>query len=275
MLDKPWRDLTLVAFDTETTGKYPLTAEICEVAAVKFRDGKVVDRYSTLLKPSKLMDEKVIAIHGITNEMVASAPNVSEKIRELHKFFDDSILIAHHAPFDLGFVAVEFERAGLTLPRLPVICSSLLSRNIIPESPDHRLQTLVSYLGLEKGTAHRALDDAIACLHVAVRCFERMEEVALKHAIARQGTALSWDRFSMKSLEENDVFGPIVQASREGGEIEFTYGGGSSPGRKRKIRPVGVVRSLDGDFFVGIEEGEHQGKRFFLDKVTSARRLVG
>src|SRR4051812_25854435 len=99
MLQKSWRDLTLVAFDTETTGKYPLTAEICEIAAVKYRGGEVVDTYSTLLKPSKPMGDAVIAIHGITNEMVANAPLMSEKIREVHAFFADSILITHHAPF--------------------------------------------------------------------------------------------------------------------------------------------------------------------------------
>jgi DNA polymerase-3 subunit epsilon len=275
MLQKSWRDLTLVAFDTETTGKYPLTAEICEIAAVKYRGGEVVDTYSTLLKPAKPMGDAVIAIHGITNEMVANAPLMSEKIRDVHAFFADSILIAHHAPFDLGFVSIEFERAGLSLPQLPIICSSLLSRKLMPESPDHRLQTLIGHLGLEKGTAHRALDDAKACLQVAVKCFERMSETALEHAVVHQGASLSWDRFSMKDLEEKDTAGPIVQASREGGEVEFTYDGGSKPGGKRRIFPVGVVRSLDGDFFVGVEPGQSHSKRFFLDKVTSAKRVIG
>jgi DNA polymerase III subunit epsilon len=274
MLNKAWHDLTLVAFDTETTGKYPLTAEICEVAAVKWRGGEVVETFSTLLKPAKAMEAANIAIHGITNEMVAEAPHISTKIKDLHAFFQDSILIAHHAPFDLGFVAVEFERAGLRLPSLPVICSSLLSRKLIPESPDHRLQTLIGHFNLEKGVAHRALDDAKACLQVAIKCLERIEKKELSHALASQGGPLSWDRFSMKELEQKDTAGPIVQASREGGEVEFTYDGGSKRGERRRIRPVGVVRSLDGDFFVGIEEGEAQGKRFFMDKVTSARRIV-
>ena len=273
MLDKSWRDLTLVAFDTETTGKYPLTSEICEIAAVKWRGGKVVDTYSTLLKPSKPMGEQVIAIHGITNEMVANAPLMPEKIREVHAFFQDSILIAHHAPFDLGFVAIEFEKAGLPLPTLPVICSSLLSRNIIPESPDHRLQTLIGHFNFEKGTAHRALDDAKACLQVALKCLERLEHEELSAALKVQGGALFWQRFSMRELENKDTTGPFVQASREGGEVEFAYDGGSKRGEKRRIRPVGVVRSLDGDFFVGCEGDDSQTKRFFLDKVISARRV--
>ncbi len=278
MLNQAWHDLTLVAFDTETTGKYPLTAEICEVAAVKWRGGEVVETFATLLKPSKPMEAHNIAIHGITNEMVEDAPHVSAKIVDLHAFFKDSILIAHHAPFDLGFVAVEFERAGLQLPSHPVICSSLLSRNLIPESPDHRLQTLIGHFNLDKGVAHRALDDAKACLQVAIKCLERIEKKdekkELHHAFAAQGGALSWDRFSMKELEQKDTTGPIVQASRECGEVEFTYDGGSKRGVKRRIHPIGVVRSLDGDFFVGVEAGDTQGKRFFLDKVTSARRVV-
>jgi DNA polymerase-3 subunit epsilon len=274
MLDQSWRNLTLVAFDTETTGKYPLTAEICEVAAVKWRNGEVVETFSTLLKPTKPMGEQVIAIHGITNEMVEGAPRISEKIRELHAFFEGAVLVAHHAPFDLGFVAIEFERAGLPLPGLPVICSSLLSRNVIKESPDHRLQTLIGHLGLEQGKAHRALDDAKACLQVAIKCLERLDREELKAAIERQGGAISWQRFSMKALEEKDITGPIVQASREGSQVEFTYAGGSKKDQVRRADALGVVRSLDGDFFIGQEFGETSGKRFFLEKVTSARRVV-
>lgn len=275
MLDSPWNDLTFVGFDTETTGRYPLTAEICEIAGVKWRGGKVIDTFSTLIRPSRPMGEEVIKIHGITNEMVAEAPVMSEKIREFHEFLKGAIPVAHHAPFDLGFIAIEFERNSLELPIDPVVCSSLLSRKLIPESGNHRLQTLIGFLALDQGTAHRAHDDAKACLEVALKCMERMEpETRLSQVLETQGGVLSWQRFSMRELENKDEVGAIVQAAREESEIEFTYSGGSRPGQKRKIKPIGVVRSLDGDFFVGVEPGETQSKRFFLDKVLSSSRII-
>ncbi len=275
MLDTAWTDLTFVGFDTETTGKYPLTAEICEIAGVKWRGGKVIDTFSTLVKPSRPMGEEVIKIHGITNEMVAAAPAIAERIGEFHAFLAGAVPIAHHAPFDLGFIAVEFERAGLALPAEPVICSSLLSREMIPESGNHRLQTLIGFLGLERGAAHRAHDDAKACLGVAIRCMERMEPApTLARVFQAQGGALHWRRFSMRELEDKDEVGALVQASREGSDVEFVYAGGSKPGQKRRIKPIGVVRSLDGDFFVGVGPGETQSKRFFLDKVLSSARIV-
>lgn len=269
-----WKDLTFVGFDTETTGKYPLTAEICEIAGVKWRAGEVVDTFSTLVKPSKPMGDEVIKIHGITNEMVETAPSIASVIGDFRKFIGGAVPIAHHAPFDLGFVAVEFERAGLTLPTEPVICSSLLSRKVIPESGNHKLQTLIKFLALEQGQAHRALDDAKACLQVALKSMERVGEKALADILATQGGTLGWQRFSMRALEDLDTVGPIVQATREGGEVDFAYGAGSKPGKTRRIRPVGLVRSLDGDFFVGIEPEDSQAKRFFLNKVISAARVV-
>lgn len=275
MHDTPWAEMTFVGFDTETTGKYPLSAEICEIAGVKWRGGRVIDTFSTLVKPSRPMGEEVIRIHGITNEMVANAPSIGSKIEEFHRFLNGAIPIAHHAPFDLGFIAVEFERRGLPLPAESVVCSSLLSRKLIPESGNHRLQTLIGHLHLQQGTAHRAHDDAQACLEVALKCMERLPPGAtLANVFEAQGGPLSWARFSMREIEDRDEVGAIAQATREEGEVEFAYAGGSKPGRKRRIKPIGVVRSLDGDFFVGVEPGETQAKRFFLDKVTSSTRLI-
>jgi DNA polymerase-3 subunit epsilon len=268
-----WKDLTFVAFDTETTGKYPLTAEVCELAGVKWRGGEVVDTFSTLLKPSRPMSDEVIRIHGITNEMVAQAPLMAEKIGEFHAFINEAIPIAHHAPFDLGFMAFEFEKAALKLPLNPVICSSLLSRRVLPESPDHRLQTLIGHLGLERGAAHRALDDARACLQVGLRCMTRLGNVTLEKVMEAQGGDLYWDRFSIEALKANSVARALIEAIRGDELVDLIYAGGSRPGSRRKVKPQGLVRSLDGDFFVATTVGEAQSKRYLLEKTQDVIRL--
>lgn len=262
-----WRDLTFVGFDTETTGRYPLESEICEIAAVKWKGGKIVDTFETLLKPSKPMGAEVIAIHGITNEMVENSPRVADKIGEFHAFIAGTVPIAHHAPFDVGFVAVEFEKVGLALPKEPVLCSSLLSRRLFPESENHRLQTLIKFFGLPQGTAHRALDDTKACLEVGLRCLAKTgDEALLSAAFDTQGGPIKWERFSMKRLQENPSGAALVQAIREGKMIEMTYGAGA----RRRIRPIGLVRSLDGDFLVAFDDGGDRSKRFFVEKVADA-----
>lgn len=295
MLDRNWREQTFVSFDTETTGRYPLTAEICELAGVKWRDGKEVGTFSTLLKPSKPMTIDNIQIHGISNQMVENAPLIKDKIAEFHEFVQGSVLIAHHAPFDLGFVAVEFEKAGLKLPDLPIICSSLLARKSITGTADHRLQTLVQHFKLDAGQAHRALDDARACLHVALKCFYLLEDelngvgqaeqmsfdvaqvraLSLQDIFARQGGALSWERFSMHAIKSSPVGQALIDATLSQSNFEMTYNGGSNPGAARLVRSDGVVRSLDGDFIAAFEL-DHRGqpydrrsKRFYIDKITA------
>lgn len=296
MTDKNWRDYTFVSFDTETTGRYPLTAEICELAGVKWRNGQEIGSFSTLLKPSKPMTIDNIQIHGISNQMVENAPLVQQKIQEFHEFIQGSILIAHHAPFDLGFVAVEFEKVGLTLPDLPVICSSLLARKVISETPDHRLQTLVQHFKIDGGQAHRALDDARACLKVSMKCIERLQDIAngitpagqlsldvmaqpqklsLDSILQKQGGALGWSRFSMESLRGSPVGQALIAATLSQTNFEMTYMGGSLPGQTRLVRSDGIVRSLDGDFMAAYEL-DHRGqpfdrrsKRFYIEKIAA------
>ena len=86
-LKSSWKQTTIIAMDTETTGKYPLESELCEIAAVKWRGGRIVDEYKTLIKPTYLMSDQVIAIHNITNEMVAKAPSIGEVIGGFLQFY--------------------------------------------------------------------------------------------------------------------------------------------------------------------------------------------
>lgn len=269
MLQKKWKDLTFIGFDTETSGKYPLTAELCEIAAVKWRAGEIIGTFESLIKPNQVMSDEVIAIHHITNEMVADAPFVDEVIPKFHHFIQDAILIAHHAPFDLGFVGWEFDRLNLERPQLPVVCSSLLSRKVFPESGNHRLQTLIQFFNFEKGAAHRALDDTKACLQVGLKCFERLGDVDLETILQAQGGALTWERFSIRDRARGKPeIERLVKACLHREPVLMSYSGGSSPGKPRKILPEGLVPSLDGDFLAAYCYKDMKVKRFFVDQIT-------
>lgn len=269
-LEKPWNEYTYVSFDTETSGAYPLGAEIVEMGMVKWKDGKEIDSYQTLLRPSFPMTDFIIGIHGITNEMVEQAPKMKEKIQEIRNFFKDCVLMAHHAPFDMGFLTVDFEKNGMLLPSEPVLCTSLLARKLIPESENHKLQTLIKVLKIDGGTAHRALDDARACLHVGLECLKRMgEQATLKHAAKAMGKELDWNKYSLIQ-GQNELYQKVVSATVEHKDIDIIYESGSVKGKTRRISPIGIVRNPDGDYVMAICHIDRAQKRFYLGKISDA-----
>lgn len=268
-----WKDQTLIGFDTETSGQYPLTAEICEIAAVKWRNGEIIDEFQTLIATKKRMSDKVISIHNITNEMLAGAPTLKEAISGFHKFIQGGYLVAHHAPFDLGFIAPEFEFLKLPLPKDEVFCSSLLARKAFPESENHKLQTLIRYFKLPQGKAHRALDDAKACLEVGLRVFEKVGANATIDELLRyQEAKLPWSDYGVASFTSHPVYGPLVNAMREDSWIQIVYSGGSRPGQPRTVKPIGLVRNPLDDYLVAFENEGEIPKRYFLKRITAARR---
>ena len=267
-----WKDATWISFDTETSGKYPLESEICEIAAVKWKSGQIIDRFQTLIRVSKPMSDAVIAIHGITNEMLTNAPDIEFAIRKFYEFIGGGILVAHHAPFDLGFLAFEFEKYKLPLPTEPVFCTSLLSRKLFLDSTNHKLQTLIEYFNLPKGKAHRALDDAEACLQVALRCLEKVgPEVTLADVEAVQGEAIRWSRFSIDQLRTKVEYRAMIESILNSTDVQIVYRGGSRPGQARTVTPIGLVRSPNGDFLVATDGLDQMPKRFFIDKIEASR----
>ncbi|MGZ3723495.1 MAG: exonuclease domain-containing protein [Bdellovibrionales bacterium] len=274
-----WTDATIIAIDLETTGKYPLDADICEMAAVKWRNGEIIETYQSLIKPVYRMSEEVIAIHHITNEMVENAPTLDQKLGEFHKFISDGFILAHHAPFDMGFLTWEFEKASLPLPARPGFCTSLLSRHLNANVSNHRLSTLAAHFKIDAGAAHRALDDAKACLAVGLKYLEQLgREAKMSDVQGIQTTHLPWERFSIDALMEKNHLRTLVRALRDKREVNIVYDAGSRPGQWRKVFPLGLVRNPDADFLVATE-GNKEGddtkpKRYFLDKVSDVKPVL-
>lgn len=256
----------VVAFDTETSGAYPLESEIVELGAVKWFEGKIIGKFQTLLKPSKPMTEENIKIHGITNEMVADAPKMQSEIIKFCDFIDGSVLLAHHAPFDLGFVTIDIEKNKLRLPDTYNLCSSLLSRALLTTT-NHKLQTLIKELNLVGGDAHRAYDDAYACLQVLFKCIEKIgEDNSLKRLSDIQGKDLSWHNYQIYQ-QSGKTLGYLVKAIEQNKSVNIIYEGGQTKNKVRPITPKGIVRNPDGDY-VHAECGlDLQRKRFYVDKI--------
>lgn len=263
-------ELTFVAFDTETSGAYPVGNDVVEFGAIKWCGQVEVDRQQFLFKPREAMSEFIIGIHGITNEMVADAPTISEKIHDIHNFLKGCVVMAHHAPFDLGFMALEFEKAKLPLPPEPALCTSLLSRRLIHETENHKLQTLIKYFKFDGGAAHRAFDDAKSCLLVGHECFRRLgEKATLADAIKAQGKKLEWKDYSLYANNQM-VVKVIVEAIGAKKRIDLVYDGGSTKGEVRQVNPIGIVRNPDGDYLMGLCLRDKTNKRYYLSRITDA-----
>lgn len=167
-----------VAFDFETTGLSPATDRVVEIGAVGFRlelskgAWKAVDTasYQTLVNPCCLIPPRVSAIHGIDDLAVASAPTFAQAAGSFIPFLDDSTLVAHNAPFDLGFLAAETARAGIENPPNPAYDTIAVAKTAVSGLPSYSLTSLAAAMGIVQSAAHRGADDARVCMELFVHC---------------------------------------------------------------------------------------------------------
>jgi len=161
---------TFVAFDFETTGFSPAWDEIIEIGAVKVVKGKVVDKFSTLVKPYRKIINKSIKINGITNEMVADAPEIRSVIPAFKEFINGYNLVGHNVVFDMKFLDVNLARIGESIS-CRVYDTLKLSRKYFKGMSSYKLTELSRMLNMEHTNAHRALSDAETTTELYLKCF--------------------------------------------------------------------------------------------------------
>ncbi|QRN80195.1 MAG: DEDD exonuclease domain-containing protein, partial [Nocardiopsis sp. BM-2018] len=170
-LGTPLTGVSFVVVDLETTGTSASKSQITEIGAVRVREGRVVDEFTTLVNPGVLIPAAITLLTGITQSMVATAPPITEALPGLLAFLaaePDTVLVAHNAPFDTGFLKAACEREGAEWPDYPVVDTLRLARAVLvrPEVRNHRLGTLAAFFGTPTAPNHRALDDARATADV-------------------------------------------------------------------------------------------------------------
>lgn len=160
--DMSIEDATYVSFDLETTGFSVIHDGITEFGAVKIKNGEVIDRLQSFIHPGKSIGTRVSQLTSITNEMVADAPSIKEFLPKILEFFEDSILVAHNAKFDIGFLNESLKRLGQEPIQNPVIDSLALARAIMKPMKSYRLGNVcrVYRVNYDDEVAHRADYDA-------------------------------------------------------------------------------------------------------------------
>ena len=182
-LGTPLHEVTFVVVDLETTGGTPASSAITEIGAVKVRGGEVVGELQTLIDPGTPVPAFISALTGITTAMVLGAPRIEAVVPTFSEFIRGSVLVAHNAPFDIGFLKAAFAQAGHPWPGNQVLDTVRLARRVVlrDEAPNHKLGTLAALFGATVTPDHRALSDARATVDVLHALLARLAPLGVTH----------------------------------------------------------------------------------------------
>ena len=181
-LGTPLHAVTFVVVDLETTGGSAEDDRITEIGAVKVRAGEQIGELATLVDPGRGIPPQITVLTGITESMLLGAPQPEEVVASFLEWSRGCVIVAHNAPFDLGFLAAAARRAGIGFPAFTVIDTARLARVALTkdEAPDCRLSTLARVLHSRTVPNHRALADARATTDVLHVLLERVGSLGVK-----------------------------------------------------------------------------------------------
>ncbi len=235
-LGTPLADVTFVVVDLETTGGSPKDSAITEIGAVKVRGGVVLGEFQTLVDPGHEIPPYISVLTGITSMMVAAAPRIGAVLPTFLEFARGTVLVAHNAPFDLGFLKAACAENGIPWPATASVDTAVLARRLLSrdEVPNCKLATLAPFFSATTSPTHRALDDAKATVDVLHGLFERLGPLGITSLEELTGLTRQVDpeRLRKRHLADGVPRGPGVYLFR-GPRDEPLYVGTSNDLRSR------------------------------------------
>lgn len=168
-------DGTFICFDIETTGLSAARDKITEIGAVKVENGVITDTFSTFANPEMPIPQKITQLTGITDDMVKDAPSQSEAVGAFLEFAGDNVLVAHNAPFDTSFIAKACEDMGRKY-NYTSIDTVAISRAILTDIKNCKLDTVAKFLRLGDFNHHRATDDAEMLARIFINLCQRLTD---------------------------------------------------------------------------------------------------
>ena len=273
---------TFVALDLETTGLDFEKDEIIEVALVRFEDGVQKESVDYLVKPTSVTLRPFIeSLTGISNADLENAEPFAAVAQKIYSFIGDLPIVAHNAMFDSKFLKQTFAKVGVSFENHPVWDSLTVSRIAYQNVPNHRLDTLVQELGIERSRAHRALPDAEACGQLFVMSLDKIASADpwLVDALARIARGSDWSlvwgnpsetselpQFKLPDVPLEDV--PIKEKAPRVSEF-FKEGGLLST----KIENY-QMRHNQQDFASVVERNMHKGGLCVLEAPTGSGKSL-
>ena len=166
-----------VVFDVETTGLSATNDRLTEIGAVRYVNGEIGEVFNTFVNPGMPIPAKIVELTGITDQMVADAPDEAQAVKNFLDFCGDAVLVAHNAPFDISFITAACGRCGYAFDPT-YIDTVVMARSLLPDCKNHKLDTVAKVLNLGNFNHHRASDDA----NILAAIFDRLLDMTIERA---------------------------------------------------------------------------------------------
>jgi DNA polymerase III epsilon subunit family exonuclease len=275
LAERKLSDIDFVAFDTEATGYSNFSDRLIEIAGVRFgrRAGAwtATGEFAELVRPDRPIPAETIAIHGITDDLVAGAASTVEVMDRFFAFARDAVLVVHYAPSDMGLMAFAYARAGRDVPAAYAVDTFPLARKLCPGIPHYSLEGIAQALSLPL-PSHRAMPDAVATRALFEAATAKLgvpEETPLGAVLEHTGPPLTLEEFSHISLTLPDLMTPVAEALASARDVTLAYRGGSKRGHPRRVTPSHYFARQGHVFLEGYCHLDKEMKSFRIDRIES------
>ncbi len=189
-------DTTYCVLDLETTGFSATTEKITEIGIMKLKHGEVIDKFSCFVNPEKHIPQRVSEVTNITDDMVADSETIDKVFPKMLEFLEDSVIVAHNAGFDVGFLKQNAKNLGYDF-NYTYLDTLSLAKDLFPDYKKYKLGKIAENLGIKVEVAHRALDD----VDTTVKIFKVMIDMLKKRGA--------------KNIEDIDKVSSTEEAKKE------------------------------------------------------------
>ncbi|PWB70618.1 hypothetical protein C3F09_08860 [candidate division GN15 bacterium] len=267
--------VTFVAFDTETTGLFAATNNIVEVGAVRFRLGQDnAETFQELVNPGRRIPADAIRVHGITDEMVALAEPAGPVLERFISFCrPESVLISHHAPFDISFIGCELNRAGLSFGDNPILDTIDIYRRLFPGLYSYSLLSLVTHFGISKSQEHRALSDAVFVRSLFERAAALFPSAGDLASLLAGFTAHRMNEWSGEKVDLPDTYSDLKLALDTKQCLEIIYESPVRGSETRRIWPERIYAQGQSIYVTAFCEKASAERTFRLDRIVDFKLL--
>jgi DNA polymerase III subunit epsilon len=270
--EDPISGATFCAVDVETSG-LRMTSRIVEIGAVKFDLAGRRLEFQSLVNPCEHISGAATEIHGLTDEMVASAPRAPDILPALLNFMRGCVFVAHNATFDARMIGDELARMRAEAPSQPVVCTVRLARKRIQGPPNYGLGTLVEHLGLDITRLHNALPDAHAAREVFLEGIRGLPpETGVADLPGYLGLFDSVAPPNVEDLEPTGDVEELESIARSRLTIEMDYGGGSGSGPV-VVTPLYLYAGNEHRYMKAYCHRDGIHKTYRLDRIIDFRRV--
>lgn len=274
MPEQQLKDVTFIAFDTETTGLYPVANRLVEVGAVRFDiDGEEASVFEQLIDPGTEIPPEAQQVNHISDEMVQNMPRVEEVLPAFLDFIGsvDTILMAHNAPFDIGFIGVDLLRSGLALPGNLVLDTRRVAQALVPGLATYSLESLGRLLDVIDGQEHRALGDARLTKDVFLALLAKSPDIESVGDLLALAPPNRFDECRAYEAEPPKGFEDIKTAIAERRPVLIVYEGGTRCEEPRLVSPRSLLQSGGMVYLAGFCHIDAREKMYRLDRIMNLR----